>query len=71
MDEQTYSNIRDILGELIGKKLVDITQHDKEEYDETQDAYIMLMFEDGCYLKFYVDERGLHHNCGPDQEEID
>lgn len=62
MDEP-YSNIRQILGQLIGKKVVDITQHDEEEWKESKQAYIMLMFEDGLYLKCHLDEVGIETNA--------
>lgn len=65
-DDEVFSNIRDILGELIGKRLVDITQHD----DAEEDSFVELMFEDGLYLKFPVpDDYGFHHNCGEEEGE--
>lgn len=63
MEEEIYSNIRSILNELIGKRLVDITQHDEDEFAETQKSYVMLMFEDGNYVKFFVGDDGFCHNC--------
>jgi hypothetical protein len=50
----TYANIREILGRFIGKRLVEITQHDADELEETGRAYVLLHFEDGTELKFYV-----------------
>lgn len=54
--EEVYSNIRhpDMLGPFIGKRVVDITQHDKDEWEETQQSYVQLHFEDGSYIKFPV-----------------
>ncbi len=52
MDESNYATIRPILSYLIGKRLVDITQHSLTEWEETGEAYVMLMFEDGSWLKF-------------------
>jgi hypothetical protein len=40
--------IRNILGHFIGKKLVDITQHEPED----EQGFIMLMFDDGTFMKF-------------------
>ena len=59
-DEEHYSNIRDIdqLGRFIGLRLVDITQHDKDEWDETHEAYVYLHFEDGRSLRFVIDDHG-------------
>lgn len=59
-----YSNIRDILSGVIGRTVVDITQHDEDEYLETQEAYVMLMFDDGSFLKFPIGDEGFHHNTG-------
>lgn len=51
-----YSNVRDpeILGSFIGKTIIDITQHDKDEFAEDNLAYVQLHFEDGSYVKFYI-----------------
>jgi hypothetical protein len=63
MDSENYANIRKILGELIGKRVVDITQHDKDEFEENGHSYVMLMFEDGLWAKFLVEDSGFYHNC--------
>lgn len=52
MDRGVVSNIRELLGGFIGKKILDITQHDPDEVDEGH--YVMLMFDDGSFAKFYV-----------------
>lgn len=64
------NNIRYFIGDIIGKKVIDITQHDKEEFLETGVSYVMIMFEDGLYVKFPVNELGFAHNC-PDREDDD
>lgn len=69
MTKRVYSNIREIIGELIGKRLIDITQHDKDEWEATREWYVMLMFEDGSYLQFPIGDAGFHHYLGPDDEE--
>ena len=61
-DETIYGNIRDILGPLMGKQIIDITQND---YDEA--SFIMLMFDDGSYLEFPIGDFGFDHNVGPDE----
>ena len=63
-EEQHYTNIRDILGTLIGCRLVDITQHSKEEFRDDQTSYVMLMFDDGSYLRFTIGDAGFDHNVG-------
>lgn len=52
--EDGYANIRSYLGYLIGKRLVDITQHSLAEWQEEGEAYVMLLFEDGSWLKFSI-----------------
>lgn len=52
-------DIREILGPLIGRKLLDITQHDNAE---EEGSFIQLLFDNGSYLKFPVGEEGFHHN---------
>jgi hypothetical protein len=66
-----YATIRDkeFLGDLIGKRVVDITQHDEDEWSETGESYIMLMFEDGLFVKFPIGDDGFTHNCGPEEDE--
>lgn len=55
-----YANIRDaeLLGPFVGQRIVDITQHDKDEYEETRQAYIALHFENGQTLKFPIGDAG-------------
>lgn len=57
-DVELYSNIRQLLGKFIGKRIADITQHDPEEWAEDQKAYVMLMFEDGGYIQFFIGDDG-------------
>lgn len=60
--EEAYSSIRDILGYLIGRKLVEITQHDEDEFNEDGRSYVQLMFDDGNYVKFFVGDDGFTHS---------
>lgn len=60
--EEIYSSIREFLGSLIGHTLVDITQHDKDEFDENKKAFVQLHFDDGSYLKFPIGDDGFDHN---------
>lgn len=65
MADEVYSNIRDILGAVIGRKLIDITQHDEDQFKETG-SFIQLHFDDGSYLRFPIGEDGFDHNVGED-----
>lgn len=65
------TNIRDFLGHMIGKKIVDISQHDEDEFEKTGQCYVMLLLEDGHYVKFYVNRyQGFHFSDknGADEE---
>lgn len=75
MADEAYSNIRDILGDLMGARVVDITQHDEDEFAADGRSYVMILFDNGRYVKFFVgdDKDGyeFEHNCGPGAEEQD
>ena len=60
MSDGIYANIRDLeaLGPLLGQRIVEITQHDKDEWQETGRAYVMLHFENGMSLKFWIGDDG-------------
>lgn len=51
-----YANVREIFQDFIGKRVLDITQHDKEEFQQTGKGYIMLMFEEGLMIQIQVAE---------------
>ena len=59
-----YANIRDILGQFVGQRLVDITQHDEEEWEAGREAYICLMFERGGTLTVPIGDDGLEYTDG-------
>jgi hypothetical protein len=63
MSDPDYTNIRQILGSLIGHVLVDITQHDKDEFEETRQSYVQFHFDNGEYVKIPISEDGFSHNC--------
>lgn len=67
-DDDVYSNIRELLGDVIGRTVVDITQHDKEQFEE-EGSFVQLHFDDGSYLKFPIGDAGFHHNVGDDEED--
>jgi hypothetical protein len=57
-NEEVYANIRQILGHLVGQRVVDVTQHDRDEWDETGQSYVMIQFASGSWVKFYVGDAG-------------
>jgi hypothetical protein len=57
-DEERVANIREIVGHLIGERVVDITQHDRDEHAEEGACYVALHFEGGTTIKFNVGADG-------------
>ena len=49
-----YANIRELIGEFIGQKVIEITQHDEEYFKRTGRSFIDLMFDSGDVLRIYV-----------------
>lgn len=66
----SFANIREIIGHFIGRTIVEITQHDRDEWDEYGEAYVQLHFQDGSHLKFWTEERGFSF-YEPDEAEDD
>lgn len=60
----SYSNVRDpdLLGPLIGQRVIEITQHDKEEFVENHESRIYLHFENGLTLSFPIGDDGFNIN---------
>lgn len=68
---ENYSNIRELIGHYVGKKLVDVTQHDAEEFDEDGVSYVLLMFEGGLTIQFDIgDDGGFHYQSPDDEPEV-
>jgi hypothetical protein len=61
-EPEGYANIRKVLGSLIGRTVVDVTQHDQDEWEEARSCYVMLMFDDGQFVKFPIGDEGFEHN---------
>lgn len=49
------SNIRDFLGHLLGRRVVEITQHDPEDFKQGE-CFVTLHFEEGTTLVFPIDK---------------
>jgi hypothetical protein len=50
----TSGNIRQILGHLIGQRLIDITQEDEEDRAAGRDGFVQFMFENGDTFKTFA-----------------
>jgi hypothetical protein len=59
------SNIREILGFLIGNELLDITSEDEADRKDGRDPFIELLFENGATLKFFILDSDLYKAAGP------
>lgn len=68
MPDDVYSNIREIIGDVIGRTVMDVTQHDEDQFNE-EGSFVQLHFDDGSYLKFPIGDDGFHHNLGEDEED--
>jgi len=66
---EEYSTIREILGEFIGTKIIEITQHDQEYFQRTGRSFVDLMLDSGDVLRFYVEDQGLCVNPTDESEE--
>ncbi|MCI0725032.1 MAG: hypothetical protein L0338_39620 [Acidobacteria bacterium] len=61
MADENYVTIREVLGDLIGQKVIDITQHDEEDWDpEIGIGFVYLQFDSGDCLRFAL----TCENCG-------
>lgn len=61
----SYATIREIIGSAVGRRIVDITQQDEDEWAATKQAYVMLHLDDGSSLKFPVGDEGFEHDGEP------
>ena len=53
MIEKNYANIREILAPCLGQTIVDITQHDAEDFDkDPNEGFVALHLANGHTLKF-------------------
>lgn len=57
---ERYAHIRDadLLGPFLGQRIVEITQHDQDEWEETRESYFCLHFENGFTLRVPVGDSG-------------
>lgn len=55
-EEKAYSTIRDLLGDFIGCTLVDVTQHDFSDWQQTGKAFLYLHFSNGRSM--YIEVNG-------------
>lgn len=60
MPDGHYANIREIdqLGRAIGTRIVDITQHDEDEFKETRESYVCFHLDNGLTIKFIICDAG-------------
>ena len=54
MSERTADTIRELLSHLVGQRLLEITENDKDEIAEGEDNFIELMFDGGDTVQFFI-----------------
>lgn len=62
-----YATVREFLGEFVGRRVVDITQHDPEFFLENSMTFVDLMFDSGDVLRFYQ-QQGVCFAINPDTD---
>jgi hypothetical protein len=68
--DDPYVNIREFIGWTIGRKIVDVTQQDRDEFIEDGDAYVMLLLDNGGYVKFLVETGFYYSEDGANEEQV-
>lgn len=61
-DPADYSNIRESIGKFIGRRILDIVQHDKDEWEADKRSYVQLLLEGGDSITFYIGPSGFSHS---------
>lgn len=73
MAEERYVTVREFMGHCVGQRVVDITQHDEEEFLEDGSSYIAIHFEDGTTVTFNIGDDGavaVTHLAGDSDAEV-
>lgn len=55
---EPYANVRELLGALIGRRVLDVTQQDEADWLAGDEAHVMIMFDDGSWVRVYPDRDG-------------
>jgi hypothetical protein len=69
-DDERYVTVRDFLGHFIGQTIIDITQHDEEEFEEDGWSKVYLHMSNGESICFYIGDDGcfaVHTNEDEDE----
>jgi hypothetical protein len=69
MDDDAYAQIRTLLKEFIGERLVEVTQHDAEDFVPGGQSDVYLHFGNGQTLHFLIDDKGFEILGLPTYEE--
>jgi len=70
MADQGVNNIRDLLGAFISRRLVDITQHERDRRDApSSQGEVFFHFDNGQTLHFWIDEATGFEILGADGPE--
>ncbi len=59
-------NIRECIGHFIGRTIEDITQHDRDEFEESRRTHIQFLLSGGDYIKFFIGPDGFQYSADED-----
>lgn len=70
----SYSNVRDsnLLGPIVGARVLEVTQHDEDEFKENGESRIYFHFDNGLTVSFPIGDDGFDINdpaAGDDDED--
>ncbi len=64
-EEHIYEKLRDILKHLIGQRLLEITEADKEELIDGRDKFVEFMFDGGDTVRFFMAPNDAYQGRSP------
>lgn len=72
MSAEPYSNIREMLGCYVGRTIIDISQHERDEFNPEEaavglsgGAFVQLLFNDASWIRFFIGDDGFVTHCEP------
>lgn len=52
------TTVRDILGHLKGRTIIEIVQHDPDDFERSGECYVEILLDDGSYVRFPIGDEG-------------
>lgn len=60
-EDTTYETVREFLGPAIGQTILEITQHDADEWREEKRSYVQLHLSGGGSITFPISDDGVSY----------